>query len=164
MAFPGEYTGPVKWEWDGETLKETWHLTGPALSTSSLMPRLVPLLRYYLINRALNRCSVEQSVPRLLSLHRNCRPWPSSVAVAMKRKGRATVSLSHVRVAPGRLTFRYWPGHPSESTSRNPFESHLDLPCSCSSEKEFMVSDPSSVTNARQGCPCSNGPIVGPSP
>lgn len=168
LAFQGENRGPYQWEWDGETLKETWNPPGSSLSTSSLMPRLIPGLRNFLVNRLIKKARKQgcpdQTAPELLALHRSCRPWPASLAIAMRRKGRATVSLTHIKVTSGQLTFRYWPGHPTDTAHEKPFETRLKLNGSCSTPKESVGSHDSAVTNARQGCPCSIGPIFGPSP
>lgn len=127
LVFDGGKRGPFKWEWDGKILNETWELPEKSFSSSSLMPRLVPALRHYLVHRALKHCAPNHAASTLLDLHRNRGRWPSSIAIAMKRKGRATVSLTHIRVTPGSLNARYWPGHPSASSSRKPFEAHLTL-------------------------------------
>jgi hypothetical protein len=115
LAFNGEPCGPFKWEWTGDTLKETRDLSETTISSSSLMPRLLPALRRYLVRQALKRCEPGQAVTCLLDLHRNKQGWPESFALAMKRKGRATVSLTHIRVTETDLTFRYWPGFPGSN-------------------------------------------------
>jgi Uncharacterized conserved protein len=115
LVFNGEHSGPSKWEWTGETLKETRELSETTVSSSSLMPRVVPALRRYLVRQALKRCEPGQAAGRLMDLHRNKHGWPDSLAIAMKRKGRATVSLSHIRVTETDLTFRYWPGFPGSN-------------------------------------------------
>jgi len=115
LAFNSQPCGPFKLEWTGETLKETRDLAEMTISTSSLMPRFVPALRRYLVRQAMKRCEPGQAVGRLLDLHRNKHGWPESVAIAMKRKGRATVSMSYIRVSETNLTFRYWPGFPGSN-------------------------------------------------
>ncbi|WP_018404425.1 NRDE family protein [Marinobacter gelidimuriae] len=151
LVFEDCQREPVQWEWDGETLKETWDMVESPISTSSLMPRLVPALRQYLMRRALRRTDRNRTASTLLALHRASRPWPATVTVAMKRKGSATVSLTHVRVTPDDIAMRYWPGHPSESASREPQETILTRGCSPSNRS---VGTEPFVTNARQGCPC----------
>jgi transport and Golgi organization protein 2 len=115
LAFNSQPCGPFKWEWTGETLKETRDLAEMTISSSSLMPYFVPALRRYLVRQALKRCEPGQAVGRLMDLHRNKHGWPDSVAIAMKRKGRATVSMSHIRVTDTDVTFRYWPGFPGSN-------------------------------------------------
>jgi len=112
MAFHRHPCSPFKWEWTGQKLKETRDLAETTVSSSSLMPRFVPALRRYLVRQTLKNCEPDQAAERLLDLHRNKHGWPESVAIAMKRKGRATVSMSHIRVTETDLTFSYWPGFP----------------------------------------------------
>ncbi|ERS81046.1 hypothetical protein Q672_06955 [Marinobacter sp. EVN1] len=115
LAFNTQPCGPIKWEWTGELLKETRDLAGTTISSSSLMPRVVPALRRYLVRLAMKHCEPGRAVGRLMDLHQNKHGWPESVAIAMKRKGRATVSMSHIRVTDTDVTFRYWPGFPGSN-------------------------------------------------
>ena len=115
LAFNDEPCGPFQWEWTGQTHKETRDLADVTVSSSSLLPQFVPALRRYLVRRALKHIDPGQTAMRLMDLHRNRFGWPGSIAIAMKRKGRATVSLTHIRVTRNDLTFRYWPGFPGSN-------------------------------------------------
>lgn len=128
LAFEPERANPTHWAWDGETLRESTLTGGSCISTSSWLPRLVPALRRLLIRRALGHCQPDQAFSKLLSLHRNIEPsLPPRLAVAMRREGRETVSLTHLRVGKSEVIMRYWPGHPSESYSNDPFLASIGL-------------------------------------
>jgi len=163
LAFEGCRRGPVQWEWDGETLKETWgtDMVESPVSTSSLMPRLVPAFRQYLVRRAVKRAHRHEAASTLLALHRANQPWPAAVAIAMKRRGRATVSLTHVQATSDDIAMRYWSGHPSESSSREPWEVILTQSYSPSNR---LVGTGPLLTNVRQGCPCFKDLYEGSTP
>nr|BBJ02375.1 hypothetical protein YBY_02230 [Marinobacter nauticus] len=44
----------------------------------------------------------------------------------MRREGRETVSLTHLRVGESGVIMRYWPGHPSESHRNDPFLASIE--------------------------------------
>jgi hypothetical protein len=128
LAFERERASPTHWAWNGETLRESTFRGGSCISTSSWLPRLVPGLRRLLIRRALGHGQPDQAFSKLLSLHRNIDPClPPRLAVAMRREGRETVSLTHLRVGKSEVIMRYWPGHPSESYSNDPFLASIGL-------------------------------------
>jgi hypothetical protein len=109
----------ARWLWNGEELREFGPPESP-LSSSSLYPRLVPMLRRRLFRQATRGGSRPLTPERQVALHRGRRPWPPAFAVAMSRRDRGTVSLTRIRSTRTEVTMDYWEGDPAENPRRAP--------------------------------------------
>lgn len=128
LVFPG-MRHPHQWSWDGTKLMEIIAPASPVVS-SSLHPGLVSRLRKAMFRRAEQK--TEHWIRRPLSLnqqlaiHKSRIPFLPAYSIAIKRKDRGTVSLTHVRLDAEKITMNYEPGDPADN--ENPvFTKQLSL-------------------------------------
>lgn len=120
VAFSGT-SMTAHWLWDGANLREIQ--PSSPISTSSLFPVFVAGLRRWVFRRATRHGSRPLSTQEQLALHRSRRPWPPTFSVAMRRRDRATRSLTHVRVTPTVVDMNYWEGDPAGDALQAPSRS-----------------------------------------
>lgn len=113
---------PILWHWNGKTWAEHCP-NAPFFSTSSLFPNALPAFRRWLFmrNQIINHGWGEIAKHTQLALHRqrlSALPWAS---IAMRRKTRATVSLTRITIGQQHTTMDYWPGDPTLSEQQRSF-------------------------------------------
>lgn len=102
----------AQWLWNGQYLREMKRPESP-VTTSSLYPKLIPWLRRRRFHRATQNGQRPLTQEMQLALHRSRRPWPPAFAVAMSRRDKATVSLTHIGITPKAIEMHYWDGDPA---------------------------------------------------
>lgn len=119
IVFPGAFT-PIEWQWDGNEFREVV-ASLPLLTTSGSFPSLTRWARTRVFRKAADNYNRILTDEQHLAIHRNRRPWPASMSIAMKRRGRETVSLTRVQVHPDKVLMDYLPGNPA--TTQQPMQS-----------------------------------------
>ena len=125
-AFQDQHV--VLWTWNGVDLERDDRPICP-VSTSSLMPVLVPAMRraYFRLSRSLNGQSDPAGTD--LALHGAGRPWPGPFSIAMERRDRGTVSLTRVQVGADSVAMDYWPGNPRYASTDTSHSATMNRVC-----------------------------------
>jgi len=131
----------AQWVWDGRQLLEIRQPASP-VSTSSLYPRLIPMLRRRLFRRATRDGSRCLTPEQQMALHCGRRPWPPAFAVAMLRRDRGTVSLTRVRATPTAVAMDYWQGDPARNPSPAPSQTLAVRECDNGRAPDSLSADP----------------------
>lgn len=142
IVFPGTFT-PVEWQWDGKEFREVV-ASLPLLTTSGAFLSLTRWARTRVFRKATDNYNRVLTEEQHLAIHRSRRPWPSTMSIAMKRKGRETVSLTRVQVQPHRVQMDYLPGNPA--TTRQALQS-------------YQIKRTSNPSPERPVIPCESYPV-----
>ncbi len=110
VVFPGVFA-PIEWQWNGRILTETVG-PPPVMSSAGLLPEYIPKKRTRLFRKVTDDFMKTITEEEQLAMHRSRRPWPPFMSIAMKWRGRGTVSLTHVKIESDAITMGYQPGDP----------------------------------------------------
>lgn len=95
--------GPILYLWDQAALKVQAQVCSP-VSSSSWLPRLVPIIRHRWVRRAQKKI---KTLAELEQLHLRRPPFIAAAAVNMKRASASTVSLTTVTLNDERAVMSY---------------------------------------------------------
>jgi len=139
VVFPGVFA-PIEWQWNGRVLTETVG-PPPVMSSAGLLPDYIPKKRIRLFRKVTDDFMKTITGEKQLAMHRSRRPWPPFMSIAMKWRGRGTVSLTHVTIESDAITMGYQPGDPV-TTSHPMVTSRLVRIASPKPERQILPCDP----------------------
>lgn len=97
--------------WDGHQARIEQNVTMPKSSSSVDAKNVKALRKQLFVDMELD---TSKSAEQYIAYHSSHMPSRSKDSVCMHRKDAQTVSLSHVRIASGEISFRYADGSPCE--------------------------------------------------
>lgn len=108
---------PAMWVWNGRQLEEK--IAPPnVISSSSLSQKTAQFLRFRHYRKLTQNGTATLTEDQQLTMHKSRKPWPPAFAYSMKRKGRATVSITRVRVTNDLIRMDYQSTHPQNMMSK----------------------------------------------